>query len=126
MPAPTFQFKARLFHFAFLPLLLCLCLGSVEIASAQTSSDTGFPQWGVFNKDQVDSINIGNFNIHFQFPVFGKKGVGLDFVADLIHDNSIWQAVPVTGFPKPKQWQPANLGASTDWNISTPVSGLLS
>jgi hypothetical protein len=52
---------------------------------------TGIPPFGSFNRDAIDTVNVGNLNVHFEFPVFAKKGRGLDFYANLVHDNTLYQ-----------------------------------
>src|SRR6266404_2314557 len=101
-----------------------LILLTEPLASAQTSPATGFPQWGTFNRDAIDTVNVGNLNIHFEFPIFAKKGIGLDFYAHLLHDNSAVQIIPSPGgLGSNPYWMPAN---NIDWYVATPKAGYLS
>src|SRR6266550_3985111 len=102
-------------------VVLCLIISLTQRASAQTSPATGFPEWGTFNRDAIDTVNVGNLNIHWQFPILAKKGIGLDFSTTLLHDNSVLQIAPRTGggnlFQIPSSPDP------TDWSVSAPVGG---
>ena len=39
---------------------------------ANAQAATGFPPFGTFNRDQIDTVNLANLNVHFQFPIFAK------------------------------------------------------
>ncbi len=80
------MFLVRLLTRLLLATSLVLLLGSR--ASGQVDPGSGFPAFGSFNRDAIDTINVGNLNVHFQVPVFAKKGRGLDFFADIVHDNT--------------------------------------
>ena len=102
-------------------VIACLTLLCGPLASAQTTSPaTGFPQWGTFNRDAIDTVNVGNLNVHFEFPIFAKKGTGLDFYAHLLHDNT---AVQIRTIGTSSAWIPAN---NIGWYVASPVSGGLS
>ncbi len=103
-----------------LVVLACFTLLTHRLASAQTTSPaTGFPQWGTFNRDAIDTVNVGNLNVHFEFPIFAKKGVGLDFYARLVHDNS---ALQINTVGTNSAWMPGN---NIDWYVATPKAGYL-
>ena len=79
------MFLARFFTKLILATFLVLLVGS--LAAGQTDLGTGLPAFGSFNRDSIDTVNVGNLNVHFEFPVFAKKGRGLDFSAAVIGDN---------------------------------------
>src|ERR1700720_1075710 len=106
--------------FIHLLAVVCITLLVGSLASAQTSPATGFPQWGTFNRDAIDTVNVGNLNVHFEFPIFAKKGIGLDFYAHLLHDNTALQ-INTVGINS--AWIPAN---NSGWYVASPVSGGLS
>jgi hypothetical protein len=56
--------------------LISLLLLSAQFGVAQAPPYTGLPPFGTFNRDAIDTINVGNLNVHFQFPLFVKKGRG--------------------------------------------------
>jgi hypothetical protein len=102
-------------------ILLCLNLLAVSFAAGQTDPGTGFPQFNTFNRDVIDTINVGNLNIHFQFPVFAKKGKGLDFKVNIIHDNTLYQPQE-SSIQGVYGWN-LNLLATFGWLMSFPTSG---
>jgi hypothetical protein len=83
---------------------------------------TGIPPFGTFNHDAIDTINVGNLNIHFQFPVFAKKGRGLDFRADFMHDNSMYQQIEV-GNTINYYWSVTPW--ATGWSLAAPLTDVL-
>jgi RHS repeat-associated protein len=76
-----------------LAVVLCAVILLVHVVCAQSVPPTGVPAFGSFNRDSIDTINLSNLNIHFEFPIFAKKGRGLDFHANLAHDNMFYQPV---------------------------------
>ncbi len=53
----------------------------------------------------IETVNLGNLNVHIQIPLVHKAGRGLPFLADWNYDSSVWQRsistpygwLPVTG-----------------------------
>jgi hypothetical protein len=72
------------------------------LACSQVS--TGKPPLGSFSSGP-DVINLGNLNIHFDFPVIHKNGRGMPFDYILGFDNSVWTPTNVSGVLK---WQPTS------------------
>jgi hypothetical protein len=68
---------------------------------------TGTQPMGSFSSGP-DIINLGNLNVHFDFPVFAKPGRGMPFTYILSFDSSVWSPVTVSGVTS---WQPA-----PNWN----------
>jgi len=102
----------------FFLLLTSLSFGGLKAAVAQSPLPTGLPPFGTFDRDAIDTINLGNLNIHFEFPVFAKKGRGLDFYANLIHDNTMY--TPTTSGCSPQCWQVNYF--DTTWQMSAPLT----
>jgi RHS repeat-associated protein len=78
---------------------------------------TGMPPFNSFSAG-VDTVNLGNLNVHWNFPIVQKSGRGLPFNFSLSFDSSIWRPVssgsttswkPATGFG----WTPSNIGRLT-------------
>jgi hypothetical protein len=86
-------------HFALIAIVLS------RLASAQVS--TGTPPLGSFGGGPMDTVNLGNLNVHFAVPVLHKAGRGMPFTYDLSYDSSIWTPVTNSGVT---QWQP-----TTNW-----------
>jgi RHS repeat-associated protein len=103
------QFFPRLILVASLVLLV----GSHT--SAQSVPQTGTPPFGTFNRDAIDIVNVGNLNVLFQFPLFAKKGRGLDFSAQLRSDNLALQPFNANeSIITPTFWQTT----VTPWHVS--------
>jgi RHS repeat-associated protein len=66
----------------------------------------------------ADKVNLGNLNVHMDFPIFHKAGRGLPFSFDMGNDSSLW--VPVVSGSS-TFWEPLNtfgwVGSGT--NIGT-------
>jgi hypothetical protein len=97
----------------FILILLGCFLVSAQQSFAQ-DPQTGFPRFGTFAQGNIDSINLSNLNVHFQLPVFAKKGRGVDFTANLIHDNSVLHIIDT-----PPMWN----YYFPDWYLETPGGG---
>src|SRR5258708_9222523 len=87
--------------------LFCLTLLAPLAALSQSGPDTGFPAFGTFNRDAIDTINVGNLNIHLEMPMFSKKGRGLDFSSKISFDNTPYRPIPPScqGCNSADNWQ---------------------
>lgn len=95
---------------------MCVCTKLLNLATAmifvapmvaRCQVATGIYNFGAFNSNGFDTVNIGNLNVHFEIPVFSKIGRGgLNFMHNLVYDNSIWTPTTYSGS---KSWQPAAL-----------------
>lgn len=91
-------------------LRLCwVILGALVLLSCPVAGQvsTGAQPLGSFSSGP-DIINLGNLNMHFDFPVFAKPGRGMPFTYTLSFDSSVWSPVTVSGV---RSWQPA-----PNWN----------
>lgn len=77
------------------PLRLALLIGLVSLSCASASAQvtTGTPAFGRYATSSVDTIDLGNLNIHIVIPVLQKAGRGVPFDYDITYDSSIWQRV---------------------------------
>ncbi|MGZ7101226.1 MAG: RHS repeat domain-containing protein [Candidatus Angelobacter sp.] len=99
-------------------LRLCwFILGALVLSSCPVAGQvsTGAQPMGSFSSGP-DVINLGNLNMHFDFPVFAKPGRGMPFTYTLSFDSSVWSPVTVSGV---KSWQPA---ANWNWRGVTEVA----
>lgn len=100
-------------------LLFCMfALFTPAHLLAQSGPDTGFPDFGTFNRDAVDTINVGNLNVHIELPLFSKKGRRMDFSSKITFDNTPYRPTP-----------PSRQGctARDDWRLQpTWVAGAVS
>ena len=64
---------------------------------------TGQYPYGTFDSPGVDTINVGNLNVHLTIPVLNKPGRGLPFQANLAYDSSVYYPAPVGSS---KTWTP--------------------
>jgi len=99
----------------FRPCLLAL--GALVLSSLPVAGQvsTGAQPMGSFSSGP-DVINLGNLNMHFDFPAFAKPGRGMPFTYALSFDSSVWSPVTVSGV---KSWQPA---ANWNWRAVTEVA----
>lgn len=58
---------------------------------------TGTYPYGTFDNQGLDTINVGNLNVHISFPVLNKTGRGLPFFYNLVFDSSVWYPTSVNG-----------------------------
>jgi RHS repeat-associated protein len=93
--------------------LILAVLFAVTICDAQ-GPQTGVPKFGSFaGGDGVDTINLGNLNVHMTVPLIHKAGRGMPFGYDVVYDNSVWYPAGVSGS---KNWQPIfNFGWTSTW-----------
>ncbi len=78
---------------------------------------TGSYDYGTFENRGLDTINVGNLNVHFAIPVINKTGRGLAFDYNLSYDSSVWYPSPVNGS---KVWIPVqSFGWKGDTEIAT-------
>jgi hypothetical protein len=87
-----------------------LVVGLAVTAIAQVT--TGTPPYQSFGGGP-DVINLGNLNVHYSFPVFGRAGRGIPFSYALAYDSSVWRPIGTA-------WTPA----STTWGLTrdTPAA----
>ena len=101
-------------------LLLCACAAMGQVA-------TGIYPYGTFDTPGIDTINVGNLNVHFSFPVLNKAGRGTPFYYNLSYDSSVWEPVYVNGSTI---WTPALVSGSPDpvgWQVETnALTGIVS
>jgi RHS repeat-associated protein len=55
---------------------------------------TGTYPYGTYDNLGRDTMNVGNLNVHFNFPVLNKTGRGIPFTYNVSYDSSIWMPVP--------------------------------
>src|SRR5258708_36259657 len=85
------------------------CLVLLALAFSLHAQQTGIPPFSTVGGGP-DQINLGNFSIHYTFPVFSKTGRGLPFSYATSYDNAVWSKVPVVGGTR---WSLYLGGAST-------------
>jgi len=101
-------------------LTVLLSVLVLTFISAYGQVATGTYASGTFDAKGMDTINVGNLNVHLSIPVLNKAGRGLPFYYNLGYDSSIWTPVSVNGS---LVWQPAQeFGWQGDTEI---VSGYL-
>src|ERR1035441_8779906 len=92
---------------------ISLLLVLLTSASSMGQVATGVYQFGTFDTPGIDTINVGNLNVHFSVPVLSKAGRGLPFNANLTYDSSIYYPTGVSGS---QTWVPVQ---SFGWASST-------
>jgi RHS repeat-associated protein len=64
---------------------------------------TGIYPYGTFNSPGIDTINVGNLNVHLTVPILHRAGRGMPFDYDLSYDSMIWSPVTTNGI---RSWVP--------------------
>jgi len=67
--------------------LVFLVLAVTQSAFGQVS-DTGLGQFGTFQRNHIQTMNLFNLNNHIEIPLFAKKERGANFNAKLVWDQS--------------------------------------
>jgi RHS repeat-associated protein len=67
-------------------------LFAVSTTSLTAQVVVGIPPFQSFGGGP-DVINLGNLNVHYSMPVFGRAGRGIPFSYALAYDSSVWQPV---------------------------------
>ena len=103
--------KAMLRFAAFVPALLFSTL------AMQAQVATGTYPYGTFDTLGIDTINVGNLNVHMTLPILKKAGRGLSFFYNMSYDSSVWYPTLVGGR---SVWQPVpNYGWTANTNSLT-------
>jgi hypothetical protein len=58
---------------------------------------TGTYAFGTYDNKRLDTINLGNLNVHFSLPVLNKAGRGIPFSYNLSYDSSVWYPATANG-----------------------------
>src|SRR2546421_8794997 len=96
-------------HSAKFALVAVLTL-SVSMTVLAAGPTTGTPPFRSLGGGP-DVINLGNLNVHYSMPVFGRSGRGIPFNYALAYDSSVWK---VAG----SAWLPA----STSWGLTRDIA----
>src|SRR5262249_48788196 len=112
--------KLRLTLRPIVVLLLTLSFAAVPGSGQDptVSPAIGLPRFSTITSGP-DQINLGNLNVHWEFPIFSKPGRGLPFRLVLTFDNSLWgkNSPSAPGF-----WR-ERLGPAPGWGIRTTADG---
>ncbi|MDP9266938.1 MAG: hypothetical protein M3P27_01255 [Acidobacteriota bacterium] len=92
--------------------IVVLLVAQVAFGQAKTGV---FP-YGSFGGGPVDTVNLGNLNVHLTVPVFHKAGRGLPFDYDLSYESSVWYPAGSVGS---QSWQPI-----TNWGWTAQNNGM--
>jgi RHS repeat-associated protein len=76
--------------------IILLLAASTQVGSSQSTAVLGTPAFGSFTGGP-DIVNLGNLNVHWEFPIMNKAGRGLPFVYSLSYDSTIWQPMTSNG-----------------------------
>jgi len=91
--------------------LVFVFLLSASVVMGQVA--TGTYPYGTFDSPGLDTINVGNLNVHLSIPVLNKAGRGLTFYYNLSFDSSVWYPATNSGS---QSWVPAQ---SFGWSGQT-------
>ena len=95
----------------------CVALAFLFVSCAALAQvATGAYNYGTFDKLGLDTINVGNLNVHLGIPVLNKTGRGLPFFYNLVYDSSVWYPNTASGSAV---WTPVQgYGFSADTEIA--------
>jgi RHS repeat-associated protein len=76
-------------------LALCFILAACGMSYGQTDTipdptQTGFPEHGVFQGSNVESVQVNNGNLHIQIPLVRMKGRGPAYFVNFVYDTKGW------------------------------------
>ncbi len=98
-------------------IALCISLLGAVLHSALAQVASGVYTFGAFDSQGLDTINVGNLNVHLSLPVLNKAGRSLPFYYDLSYDSYVWYPASVNGV---LSWTPVlNYGWRGDTEVST-------
>jgi RHS repeat-associated protein len=69
----------------------------IAVPTIQGQVATGTYIYGTYDTLGIDTVNVGNLNVHFSIPILNKAGRGLPFNYDLTYDSSVWYPATVNG-----------------------------
>src|SRR6516165_10865348 len=76
-------------NIAFVFLCVISCSGRAWCQLVDFNN-TGFPDNGVFDGDDFESVQLNNLNLHIEIPVWGTKGRGPGAWAKYVYDGNNW------------------------------------
>ena len=79
--------------------------GASNTAPVAAPPVPGMPPFASFGGGPVDTIDLGNLNVHFDLPVYSRAGRGTPFNYTLKYDTSVWYP---GGAPGAVKWQPVS------------------
>jgi len=96
---------------------------TANVGLGQGTVALGTPAFGSF-AGGPDVVNIGNLNVHWNFPIMNKAGRGVPFSFNILYDSTIWAPTNVNGNTV---WAQQNSYTSFGWPVfggnSPPVGG---
>jgi RHS repeat-associated protein len=94
-------------------MLLAVYIAVLTSVPLMAQSATGVPPFSTFQSGLIDSVNLGNLNVHLTIPIMSKAGRGIPFKYGLGWDSTIWSVVNA-------KWAPA-----TNWGWRGVTEGLM-
>ena len=96
-------------------ICICMLIGLVSVLFSVSSAQvaTGAPPFSSSTGGSVDSIDLGNLNVHIRIPIMSRAGRGLPLNYAWSYDSSIWY--PSTG----GAWTPV---ANWGWRSQTEAA----
>jgi hypothetical protein len=79
-------------------LVLCALIAFASTAFAQVSN-TGFPNFGTFERGRFDAINLQNLNTNLTMPISSTKGRGTDLNFVISNNSLVWRKAGATWTP---------------------------
>ena len=113
---PTLRGVVRVFA-------LVVAFSIVALQGKCQTALSGNPLFSTISANGIDSINIGNLNVHLDIPIYSRAGRGIPFNFVLTYDSNFWKNqngqawIPTQSFG----WGTSNLGSVT----YDPVQGNL-
>jgi len=109
------------------PLYLVFLVLAVTQSAFGQVSDTGLGQFGTFQRNHIQTMNLFNLNNHIEIPLFAKKERGINFYAKLIWEQSDALALYQAPYPPGGSYFQVNFGPGfetvTNVNYQSHVVG---
>ncbi len=84
-------------------LMAFLQVVGLAVIHAAAQVTTGTPPYQSFGGGP-EVINLGNLNVHYSSPVFGRPGRGIPFSYALAYDSSVWKIAGSAWIPASTTW----------------------
>jgi RHS repeat-associated protein len=107
--------------------LLCPIAANGQTAYTPNVNNVGLPMNGVFSGGSIDSVQLGNGNLHVDIPLLHLPGIGMDTDIHFVYDNQLFNTTTVNyntvqGLQQRLQ---ISIGRNGFAQVSDPLQGVL-
>jgi RHS repeat-associated protein len=103
-------------------LALIVAIPTLALQCMCQTALSGTPPFNTISSNGIDSVNLGNLNVHLNIPIYSRAGRGMPFNFSLTYDSNFWRKSGQSWSPTQSfGWGTSNLGSVT----YDPVQGSL-